>query len=69
MGPSSGASEGRSSNRGLSIRRSAALNKALELRREGDYDLASPDPDDVRVALQDAERLVEAISELCGRDV
>jgi uncharacterized protein (UPF0332 family) len=46
-----------------------ALNKALELRREGDYDLASPDPDDVRVALQDAERLVEAISELCGRDV
>jgi uncharacterized protein len=45
-----------------------ALNKALELRREGDYDLASPDPDDVRVALKNAEALVEAISELCGPD-
>ena len=43
-----------------------ALNKALELRREGDYDLASPEPADVRVALQHAEALVEAISELCG---
>jgi uncharacterized protein (UPF0332 family) len=46
-----------------------ALNKALELRREGDYDLASPEPDDVRVALQQAETLVDAISELCGPDV
>jgi uncharacterized protein (UPF0332 family) len=46
-----------------------ALNKALELRREGDYDLASPDPDDIRVALQNAEALVDAISELCGPDV
>jgi hypothetical protein len=46
-----------------------ALNKTLELRREGDYDLGSPDPDDVRAALQNAEALVEAISELCGPDV
>ncbi len=46
-----------------------ALNKTLELRREGDYDLASPEPHDVRVALQNAQALVEAISELCEPDV
>jgi uncharacterized protein (UPF0332 family) len=46
-----------------------ALNKTLELRREDDYDLASPDPDDVRLALQNAEALVDAISDLCGSDV
>jgi uncharacterized protein (UPF0332 family) len=46
-----------------------ALNKSLELRREGDYDLASPDPDDVRVALQNAGALVEAIGELFGQAV
>jgi uncharacterized protein (UPF0332 family) len=45
-----------------------ALNKTLELRKEGDYDLASPRADDVRAALRDAETLVEAISELCGQD-
>ena len=45
-----------------------ALNKTLELRREGDYDLASPDADDVRVALRDAAALVEAISEFCAPD-
>ncbi len=43
-----------------------ALNKTLELRREGDYDLASPEPQDVRAAPQNAEVLVAAISKLCG---
>jgi uncharacterized protein (UPF0332 family) len=43
-----------------------ALNKTLELRKEGDYDLASPHADDVRAALRNAEALVAAISELCG---
>jgi uncharacterized protein (UPF0332 family) len=45
-----------------------ALNKALELRREGDYDLASPDAADVRVALQSAEALVDAINGLLSSD-
>ncbi len=44
------------------------LNKALELRLEGDYDLASPEAADVRVALQDAEALVDAINELMSPD-
>jgi uncharacterized protein (UPF0332 family) len=45
-----------------------ALNKTLELRKEGDYDLASPSADDVPAALESAKALVEAISELCGRE-
>jgi uncharacterized protein (UPF0332 family) len=45
-----------------------ALNKALELRKEGDYDISSLRADDVRAALRDAETLVEAISELGDRD-
>jgi uncharacterized protein (UPF0332 family) len=43
-----------------------ALNKTLELRREGDYDLASPDARDVGVALEAAEALVDAIAEICA---
>jgi uncharacterized protein (UPF0332 family) len=45
-----------------------ALNKTLELRREGDYDLASPDADDVRTAVQNAEALLQAISQFCAPD-
>jgi uncharacterized protein (UPF0332 family) len=45
-----------------------ALNKTLELRREGDYDLASPDADDVRTAVQNAEALLQAISQVCAPD-
>jgi hypothetical protein len=45
-----------------------ALNKTLELRKQGDYDRASPRADDVRVALRDAEASVAAISALLDRD-
>jgi uncharacterized protein (UPF0332 family) len=45
-----------------------ALNKTLELRKEGDYDLASPDADDVRAAVQNAEALLQAISQFCAPD-
>ena len=45
-----------------------ALNKTLELRKEGDYDLASPDIQDVKAALRDAEGLVDAIGKLCAPD-
>jgi hypothetical protein len=51
-----------------SIRASGALNKTLELRKEGDYDLASPHVRDVRAALRDAEALVQAIAQLRGPD-
>jgi uncharacterized protein (UPF0332 family) len=40
------------------------LNKALEIRREGDYDLETPDQESVATAVRNASAFVEAITAL-----
>lgn len=44
------------------------LNKALEIRHEGDYDLEPPDRDDVASTVRNAEAFVEAVIALLGRE-
>ena len=44
------------------------LNKALEIRHEGDYDLEPPDRDDVASTVRNAEAFVDVIVALLERE-
>jgi uncharacterized protein (UPF0332 family) len=52
----------------LDIAHGRNLNKALEIRNEGDYDVEPPNRDDVTATVRNAEAFVAAIAALIEHD-